>query len=446
MDARTSFHPLSSSEVALIAQKLQALVGAQLQECAQTSLNHDTEFGLAFYHNGSVLWLWVALRPSASVVLRCHDKPPGKKLQRPLTLFLRSRFLGRRLAKVSVLTEGERVLVFSFFRGKDEDDASPCEIEVRLLPHGQNVIARDGERAVSELKPKNLPLAGPPSEIGAGVGAGVGQMRSWEQIEEQWRALNQPLASAAAAAVVPVMSAGEREWRKELEKKVKILQRLEEEIKTKSSSDFSELGEWLKVHGTLGVPEKWRHLINIDKALSWNIEESFRRAKENARKLSGTRTRFAVVTKELEDLKKKGAGAVPSRTPQKRRENLLVRGEARGRRFQVADDLEAFVGKSAEDNLRILRKAQPFDYWMHLRERPGSHAILRRTRGRVVSDLEFLKVGVWVAEQSLKKRASELKGERYDLLIVECRFVRPIKGDKLGRVHYTHDRVLTIRF
>ncbi len=445
MNTQPRFQPLSSAEIALIAQDLQALVGAQLQECVQTASESGAEIGLGFYHHGSVIWLWFDLRPSASVVVRRQDKPPGKKLPRPLTLFLRSRFLGRRLLNVSLLAEHERILVFSFQRGKDEQEVGVCEIEVRLLPHGQNLIARDGERSVCEFKPKELPQ--PFAE------AAPGSVRTWEQIEEQWRALHQsPSAlSKMAAQSVPVVTSRERDWHKAIEKKEKILLRLEEEIKEKSRSDFSELGEWLKAHATLDVPEVWRELFNPKQTLSWNIEECFRRAKDNARKLKGTRARFEEVSKELERLKQTGPvssnrGEGSGAAEKKRSASLLVRSEARGRRFHVADDLEVYIGKSAEDNLRLLRKAQPFDYWMHLRERPGSHAILRRTRGRIVTDAEFLKVGVWVAEQSLKKRASELKGERYDLLIVECRFVRPIKGDSLGRVHYTNDRVLTIRF
>jgi hypothetical protein len=63
-----------------------------------------------------------------------------------------------------------------------------------------------------------------------------------------------------------------------------------------------------------------------------------------------------------------------------------------------------------------------------------------------VTDAELIEAGRWVIEQSLGRRADELVGEKHDLLIVECRYVRPIKGDKLGRVHYTHDRVLSVRF
>ena len=64
----------------------------------------------------------------------------------------------------------------------------------------------------------------------------------------------------------------------------------------------------------------------------------------------------------------------------------------------------------------------------------------------MVTDGEFLQAGQWVIEQSLGARASEHKGERFDMLIVECRFVRPIKGDRLGRVNYANDRVMSVRY
>jgi len=439
MNAPTHPKPLTSIEVANVASQLQPLVGAQLQECLLT----ENEFALGFYHQGGMFWLWIDLKPQAPLIVRRHGSfPVRKKIVRPLVLFLRSRFLGRRLAEVRVGAPGERILVFAFHRAKDEEEQGLCEVEVRLIPHGANIIARDGRSSVAERKPQELPPPQMPSPF-------LDQPRSWEEIETDWLATRAPKpvrpdgqAQAAAPAPAPA-PAPEREWQKALEKKRKILERLHEELESKTKTPYAELGEWLKAHATLAVPDEYRELIDPEKGLSWNIEESFRKAKENVRKAEGTRARRQAVARELEELEKNGPQALKAAAP--KAPSLLERSEARGRRFEVAPDLEAYIGKSAADNLALLRRAQPFDYWLHLRERPGAHAILRRGRGRVVTDAEFAKVGVWVAEQSLKKRAADLKGERFDLLIVECRYVRPIKGDKLGRVHYTHDRVLTLR-
>lgn len=433
---------LTAAEVVGIASELQrSLVGAQIQDCIQT----PSELGLGFYHSGEMLWLWFDLQPLRPLVVRINGKPPArKKIQRPLTLFLRSRFFGRRLASVTADPERGRILIFSFHRGRaeetTEETAGPCEIEARLFPHGQNIIARDGEKLIAENKPKDPP----PAQLTSSTDTA----RSWSDIEDAWRGEQGARPKGVDAAKRDAQSI-ERDWQRAIEKKEKAIERMKDELAAKTSMLPALTGEWLKANGTLEVPSEFASQIDRSKSLSWNIEECFRRAKDNARKSAGTRARIAAVENELARLRSGG----PSRFDEKRdqgarkeAENLLTRAEARGRRHQLADDLEVYVGKSASDNLALLRRAQPFDYWLHLRERPGSHAIMRRTRSRQVSDAEFAQAGRWVVEQSTGKRASELKGERFDLLIVECRFVRPIKGDKQGRVNYLNDRVLTLRF
>jgi len=444
MDAQASsktnrFPSLSLAEIELIAAELNALSGARLQDVFQTK----TEIGLEFYHNRETIWLWLDLDPLRPMIVRLNAVPPRRqKVVRPLALFLRSRFVGRRLASAHVDRERGRILILNFHRAPDEEEQGACELEIRLFPHGQNVIARDGNKSVAELKPKEIPAAGltdidlPPP-------------RSWPEIEELWRSHRGLIAKKEEPS--KSKETLERDYKKAIEKKEKALERMREELAEKESSELFEVGEWLKINRTLEVPEKWRRWIDPQKSLAWNIENCFQKAKENTRKAEGTRERIRQVEAELAALREGGiegfAKAREAARTQKQalRENLLAKAEARGRRLKIADDLEAYIGKSAGDNLALLRRAQPFDYWLHLRDHPGSHAILRRTRGRIVSDDEFRKAGIWVVEQSLGKRAHELKGERFDLLIVECRYVRPIKGDKLGRVHYTNDRVLNLK-
>jgi predicted ribosome quality control (RQC) complex YloA/Tae2 family protein len=439
--AKGPFPALTLNEIASIAADLQPLVGAQLQECMQTT----SELGLAFYHAGQTTWLWFDLNPLRPLVVRLPGtKPPArKKISRPLTLFLRSRFLGRRLTTVRADVARGRLLVFNFHRSENEDAIEELELEVRLFPHGQNIIARDEEKSIAELKPKDMPTSQAPVETEA--------PRTWPEIEEQWRELQTTRVKGVAASAQDSVGI-EREWQRQVEKKEKALERMREELEKKLSTPLALLGEWLKTHRTLKLtddtPPEWRELLNEKKSLAWNIENSFHRAKENARKASGSRLRIVTVEAELAKLKAAGPGKIKPAHEQKQggKENLLARADATGRRFALAADLDVYIGKSAADNLALLRRAQPFDYWLHLREQPGSHAIMRRTRTRNVTDAEFKQAGIWVIEQSVKKRASELKGERFDLLIVECRYVRPIKGDKIGRVNYSNDRVMTIRF
>ena len=432
--------PLTNAEVELIAQDLQALVGSQFQECWQSA----SEVGFGFYHDRGIVWLSVDLQPLAPVIVRLTSGPrKGKKMMRPLTLFVRSRFLGRRLKSVVAGgPSGGRILVFAFHRSREEQTQAPCELELRLFPHGQNVIARDGKSQIAELKPKEVPTQNSQESNAT--------PRTWEEIEAAWRELQSPEKPKLTATKTDAPeSAGARDWRKAIEKKAKAIGNMQAELDRKLSPLPAQAGHWLKEHGTLDVPKDFAAFIDPKKSLSYNIEACFHRAKENARKASGTRERMQKVQAELDTLKEKGPRELESNNAaeQKRRgEDLLARADARGRRHKIADDLEVYIGKSAADNLALLRRAQPFDYWLHLRERPSSHAIIRRTRTRIVNDAEFREAGRWLVEQTLGKRANELKDESFDLLIVECRYVRPIKGDALGRVHYTHDRVLRMGF
>jgi predicted ribosome quality control (RQC) complex YloA/Tae2 family protein len=429
---------LSQAEVAQIALDMQALVGAQLQDCVQS----EAEFALGFYCDRRIVWLVFDLHPQRPLVVRAEGKTPplrGPRRTRPLNLFVKSRFLGRRLASVRADLDRGRLLILSFHRSVEEESGLPIEIEARLFPGGQNLIAYDGARAVAESKPKALPVLSSSKEVPTGVPArpaigpvaGAESLRKWEEIEREWfrlrsvsRANDSAAIDTSASSLLPEAKS-EKDWRRAIEKKEKALERMQIELDEKTSSVYSDLGHWLKNNMTLDVPPQWSPFVDDSRSRSWNIEECFRRAKENSRKAEGTRARKSEAGKSLV--------------------NLLVKAEAKGRRHKIGDDLEVYVGKSAADNLAILRRAQPFDYWLHLRERPGSHAILRRTRGRTVSDAELIEAGRWVIEQSTGQRVRELKGERFDLLIVECRFVRPIKGDRLGRVNYSNDRVIHIK-
>jgi predicted ribosome quality control (RQC) complex YloA/Tae2 family protein len=428
---------LNLTELAQISISLQALVGSQLQECIQST----SEAGLGFYHDRQMVWLWFDLHPQRPMIVKLDSPPQRKKIARPLTLFIKSRFVGRRLESIRAdLTRG-RVLIFSFHRSVDEGTTARLEIEVFLIPHAANLIAIDGKSSVAEVKAKELP-----SQTLMERDEPV--VRSWNEIGSEWRA-EQTRKNPSSQAPTDA-AAREKKWLKAVEKKRGALERMAEELALKMSGVTRDFGEWLKERGTLeGLPPDFKDLANLEESLSWNIENAFHRAKENERKSEGTRARIAQVTKELQDLERLGPAKFD--LPQKgvtarQTQSLLAKAAAKGRRHQIGTDLEVFIGKSAADNLAILRKAQPFDLWLHLRDFPGAHAIMRRTRGRNVTDSELQDAGQWVIEQSLGQRAQSMRGERFDLLIVECRFVRPIKGDKLGRVNYSNDRVMTLRY
>lgn len=432
---------LNQTEIEGLADELRGLQGAQLQEVEvepspEPGSKKPGALRLGFFLPGGVRWVVVdydVLMPALIVFPKGVAPRPLKKtkLRRPLELFLRSHFVGSRLSAVGLRVDLGRALDLYF--GPER------RLELHLFPHGRNAIAHatggavpttssGNERTIAEFKP--MPHV-PPDE----TGRVYSEVRTPEAIFEEWNESSSLAAVSKEAAKDQVLST----LTVLIEKKKRALEKVELEIENKSRTEFRAVGEWLKTHQTLDVPVEWEKWIDRDRSLAENISRLFTEAKANDRKIEGTRSRAEALKKELEAL---SAGQAPVA---KKRDGLLEAADARGRTYEIASDLVLLVGKNATENMTILRKAQPFDLWLHLRERPGAHGILRRARGRVVSDQELRLAGVKVAEQSTKKRAAELKGETYDLLIVECRYVRPIKGDKNGRVHYTNDRVLRLK-
>jgi len=86
----------------------------------------------------------------------------------------------------------------------------------------------------------------------------------------------------------------------------------------------------------------------------------------------------------------------------------------------------------------ILRQARAWDYWFHLRDYPGAHAILFRTKNQNVPDSALREVAQWIIQESLGKKML-IEGIKFDVIVAECRYVRPVKGAQ-GLVTYQNER------
>jgi predicted ribosome quality control (RQC) complex YloA/Tae2 family protein len=158
-----------------------------------------------------------------------------------------------------------------------------------------------------------------------------------------------------------------------------------------------------------------------------------------AAKREGALGRVGVLKAEIAQLEASVFSPAPA---PKRAGNILQKTNAKGRTLVLDGGATAFIGKSAADNLALLRKARAWDYWMHLRDEPGAHAIVHRERNQSISDDEFRKVARWLAKESSASKKG-MSGV-FVVVMTECRFVRPIKGDRLGRVNYHHGREISV--
>lgn len=409
------------SELDNIVASLKALLGARLQEIKST--DHDLVMG--FYSQGALLWLWAdlnALRPS---LLPWTELPLGLTSKKsPLNLFLRAHFDGHKLVDVRREIRWGRVVTLVFSAGQ--------ELEIRLFPHGTNVVARAGEKTLSLRKVEPLIEAPPVADTLLN--------RDLETLREQWSAQRGGGGSRKGGkdAQDPV-----HRVKVELARKEKALGKVQEELKRKADLPWRSIGEWLKQNQTLNVPEEWSPFIDKRRKLAWNIDQCFTKARDVEGKLFGTEQRKKLLVEEIAALKKEldkppGQMTIRPKTPSLQ---PLKDSEATGRTLRINEELVAVAGKNAADNLKLLRKARAWDYWLHLQDQPGSHVILFRNKSTSVSDAVLKQVIGWFTKIQFGKRYASYAGDKVRVIVTECRHVRPIKGDRLGRVNYQDERI-----
>ena len=296
-----------------------------------------------------------------------------------------------------------------------------CELEVRLFPKGANVIARAHGKSVALRKP--LPL----KEVDA-TEYNPGTVR--------------PEPKKAVTTVDPRQG--------QLAKLKKACAKVEAELEAKKNELWQGAGEQIKITQTLEVSPELAPYIDREKSLAWNIQNCFQKAKAVKKKQLGTEIRLAQLRREMTELENQIA-ATPAEAlvsqaqlanpaSKKPDSQLLHQASARGRTFDLGSDTFLYVGKSADDNLRLLRKAKAWHLWLHLRDHPGSHGIIARNKNQRVDDATLQRAAHHLLQTQFGAKAQRVAGDKFSVIVTECRFVRPIRGDRLGRVNYSDER------
>ena len=108
-------------------------------------------------------------------------------------------------------------------------------------------------------------------------------------------------------------------------------------------------------------------------------------------------------------------------------------------RFTLPDGTEVLVGKNNYQNDKLTFKlSNPYDIWMHTKDIPGSHVILR-TEGNEPSEDNLLLAAQLAVHFS---KASE--GSKVPVDYTRCRFVKKPSGAKPGFVIFTNQSTLYI--
>ena len=411
------------SELNNVIASLAALKGARLQE-VRTS---GQDIVLGFYAGKRLLWLWAdlnAVRPSLLPWVEPPLQIPNQKS--PLNLFLRAHFVDRVLRDLSRDEEHGRIVRFDF--GKPQDQLN---LEVRLFPHGRNFIARADEKRVSwdKVAPLTESAGEEPDLI----------LRSLDDLREQWLKTRKGVSAKKKGASDP-----RARVQLEIDKKEKAVRKVEEELARKQELPWRAIGDWLKANQNLEVPREWEPFIDKRRKLSWNIEEAYGKARDLEAKIDGTERRLGNLRGDLERLR------LALRDPAVQAHVGLERSApqplkdvaAEGRTLRLSDELVVVAGKNASDNMKLLRRARSWDLWFHLRDEPGSFAILFRNKKARLSDADQRKIVDWLLRLQFGKKYASRIGEKIAVVVAECRHVHPIRGDRLGRVTYRDERTL----
>ncbi len=119
---------------------------------------------------------------------------------------------------------------------------------------------------------------------------------------------------------------------------------------------------------------------------------------------------------------------------------ILYKGEkVKIKRFTSPDGFLILVGRSAKENEMVLKLASPNDYWLHVRDIPGSHVIIKRN-GKKEVPFSTIRYAASIAAYFSKARGDTNVGVDYTLR----KYVRPIKGGGPGFVNFREEKTIYV--
>lgn len=419
------------------------LAGAQLQEITA----NDNGVVLGFYRfskSPQLMWLVFDLNTQHPFV-GLYDTNPWSRLKstKPMGLFLNSHFRNNIISQITLIENMGRVVKVEF--------NTTYSLEFRLIPKQPNLFAFVDKKKMSWNKPKDLPPVASNTAEGNSLPEDI-ESRSVHYMLRQWlhqhEQLNNVKSKKFQQASVSAYDAWVNQRRKDIDKKKKALIALNEQINNPKIQLYHKLGEHLKVYGFKDIPQDLVEIVNHSQNVSWNIQNCFTKAKLASSKIAGAKKRAEFIQAEfatLEDLSEERYQNHIKRQAQIKQFQAVRKktdGDFRKLVLDEAIGLNCWMGKSAADNLRLLRQSKSWDLWIHLKDFPSAYAIIQKNKDQKISDEMLRQSAQWLVKEGSKNK--DVDGMKTTVVIVECRHVRPIKGDKIGRVTYHNAREMLI--
>jgi predicted ribosome quality control (RQC) complex YloA/Tae2 family protein len=161
-----------------------------------------------------------------------------------------------------------------------------------------------------------------------------------------------------------------------------------------------------------------------------------RAEREIEARLARTRTELAAATRLLE--RAAAAGRIDELPEEREARGRREADRARPRHFLTSRGLSILVGRGARENHRLtFASARPEDLWLHARDVPGGHVILRDPEGRAGPD-DVREAAELAAFFSDSREESAV-----DVHVVRRKHLRPGRGGP-GRVSFSNDETVRV--
>lgn len=395
------------NELISIGKELLELNSARLNEVSFDGVNIQ----FLFYKNGEKYLLHFCLDLSKPFLFFAKE-PETKKIKsvkKPIILFLKSHFIGKKIKTLKVFPIEGRVLKLFF-----EDEK---EIEVRLFPKGSNLCARALGKEIWIRKPIDTKVLAPKDE------GPYGLTRTNKDFLDFWNGIK---TEKIKSELNPI---------EELKKRHKALEKVKTHRDEILKNKYQKVAEFINSNQSLDVPNEYQNFVNLDLSIYENINTLYAKAKKERDKIIGYDKRIADLEEEIQKI---SSGEFIFKEKSKA-QNLFVETKGKGRTKNLSASVRAYLGKTGLDNLSLLRKAKPWYLWMHIKDVPGAHMILEYPRGFKIDNDTLRQASQWLINETQKEAGF------YEVQYTECRFVQPIKGDKKGRVTVRNQQVLRIK-
>jgi hypothetical protein len=427
----------SFSELKTIVEYInEELEKAQLQEILST----EKGLVLGFYRftkTPKMMYLLFDLDPAFPFVGLLEHNPWLKfKKTKPTSLFLSAHAKNQLFDCAEVNADLGRVVRVHL--GAENDRTT---VEFRAIPKQVNLIVEHLKKSISWSPVKELATNTPQEQDE--------EVRSISFLTAQWKRLRLgEKGTAGTAATATPFDKWIKNREKDFEKKSKALAAVQTQLQQFHTEEWAEVGEYLKTHGFKNLKPEWSVYVNFEKSVSENIQHCFEKAKSAKTKAVGAQVRIESLKQELEELKDhtqekfEKSLQLKQKTLEKKKAGRKVEGKLR--KLEIpGKEIVAYMGKSAADNMNLLRNSRPHDLWVHLKDYPSAHAIVHLQKSQNISDSDLVLVGKWLVEEGISKSQTSMGG-KYAVVSVECRHVKPLKGDKMGRVTYHNAREFLI--